>query len=72
MCRRLTPGSAVRYFYVGYTYCILTAPHHSRGAWVLFRSSPAKKRVLDINGYLVSKALCTCARSSRVALALAV
>ena len=69
MCRRLTPGSAVRYTF---TLAILTAPHHSRGAWVLFRSSPAKKRVLDINGYLVSKALCTCARSSRVALALAV
>jgi len=46
--------------------------HEPRGAWVLPRSSPAKKRVLDINGYLVSKALCACARSSRVALALAV
>ena len=37
--------------------------HEPRGAWVLPRSSPAKKRVLDINGYLVSKAPCTCARS---------
>ena len=25
-----------------------------------------QEEVLDINGYLVSKALCTCARSSRV------
>jgi len=42
--------------------------HEPRGAWVLPRSSPAKKRVLDINGYLVSKA----PGVSRVALALAV
>ena len=42
--------------------------HERRGAWVLPRSSPAKKRVLDINGYLVSKA----PGVSRGALALAV
>ena len=62
MCRRLTPGSAVRYTF---TLAILTAPHHSRGAWVgaLPFIACAKKRVLNINGYLVSKAPCTCARS---------
>ena len=42
--------------------------HEPRGAWVLPRSSPAKKWVLDINGYPVSKA----PGVSRVSLALAV
>ena len=43
-------------------YLLLLTNREALG-WVLFRSSPAKKRVLNINGYLVSKAPCTCARS---------
>ena len=38
--------------------------HEPRGAWVLPRSSPAKKRVLDISMVtFVGKTPCTCARS---------
>ena len=43
-------------------YLLLLTIREALG-WVLFRSSPAKKRVLNIDGYLVSKAPCTCARS---------
>ena len=64
MCRRLTPGSAVRYTFTLaiLSYLLLLTIREALG-WVLFRSSPAKKRVLNIDGYLVSKAPCTCARS---------